>query len=70
MTNPRFIDIDGHRYAWADLVQRRKAQLKEHAKVDQPALFDDLKLDYRPPGERSATERYREPSLFANMKPT
>jgi hypothetical protein len=64
MSRPSFIDIDGKRYAWAEIVQRRKAQLKEAAIPEQPALFE-MHEDRRPPGERSAAERYREPSLFS-----
>ena len=61
MPLPRFIDIAGRRYLWRDLVALRKAQAIPRA--EQPALFA-LHEDHRPPGERNAAERYREPSLF------
>ena len=61
MPLPRTIEIDGRRYLWRDLVARRRAQAQPRA--EQPALFE-LREDHRPPGERSAAERYREPSLF------
>ena len=61
MPQPRFIDIDGRRYLWRDLVALRRAQATPRA--EQPALFE-LRKDHRPPGERNAAERYREPSLF------
>jgi len=63
MTQPAFIDIDGRRLVWRDLVQRRREQLKAAAKATQPALFE-LKDDTRPACERTAARRYLEPSLF------
>ena len=58
---PRSVEIDGRRYAWRDLVALRKAQTTP--KADQPVLFELIE-DRRPPGERSAAERYAAPSLF------
>lgn len=63
MTHPAFIDIDGRRFVWRDLVQRRREQLKAAAKAVQPALFE-LKDDSRPAIERTPAGRYLEPSLF------
>jgi hypothetical protein len=63
MTHPAFIDIDGRRFVWRDLVQRRREQLRAAAKAAQPALFE-LKDDSRPTSERTAARRYLEPSLF------
>jgi hypothetical protein len=62
MSLPRFIEIDGHRYLWRDLVALRRTQAKPPAQ--QPTLFP-LREDSRPAGERNAAERYREPSLFS-----
>jgi len=62
MSVHRFIDIDGRRYLWRDLVALRQAQALPRA--EQPSLFE-LHEDHRPLGERNATERYCEPSLFA-----
>jgi len=64
---PRFIDIDGRRYLWRDLVALRQAQARPRA--EQPTLFE-MHEDHRPPGERNAAERYREPSLFTVMETT
>lgn len=64
MSLPRFIDIDGRRYVWRDLVALRRAQVLPRA--EQPTLFT-LREDFRPPGERNAAERYREPSLFTRL---
>jgi hypothetical protein len=61
MALPRFIEIDGRRYLWRDLVALRRAQATPAAQ--QPTLFA-LREDHRPPGERNAAERYREPNLF------
>lgn len=65
MPRPRFIDIDGRRYLWRDLVQLYRAQGKPAAQ--QPTLFH-LRDDCRPLGERNAAERYREPSLFTQLE--
>jgi len=65
MSLPRFIDIDGRRSLWRDLVALRRAQSLPRA--EQPTLFE-LHEDHRPPGERSDAERYREPSLFTVME--
>lgn len=59
------IDIDGRRYLWRELVERRRAQALPHA--EQPTLFE-LRKDHRPPGECNATDRYREPSLFTILE--
>jgi hypothetical protein len=56
-----FIEIEGRRYLWRDILKLRREQRKERR--DQPTLFE-LKDDTRPAGERSAIERYREPTLF------
>ncbi len=61
MSLPRFIDIDGRRYLWRDLVALRQAQALPRG--EQPTLFE-LREDHRPAGERTAAERYSEPSLF------
>ena len=63
LMKPRFIDIDGKRYLWADLLQLRRDQLAAWHSERQPTLFE-LRLDARPAAERNATDRYREPSLF------
>ena len=55
-----FIEIDGRRFAWKELVRRRQAARR----VAQPALFD-LRDDTRPVHDRTAADRYREPSLLS-----
>jgi hypothetical protein len=62
MAAPRFIDIDGKRFVWRELLQRRREQLAA-ARVEQPALFE-VKEDCRPMREPTAAGRYSEPSLF------
>jgi hypothetical protein len=61
MALPRYIEIDGHRYLWRDLVALRRSQATPAEQ--QPTLFA-LREDRRPAGERNAAERHREPSLF------
>jgi hypothetical protein len=55
MALPRFIEIDGGRYQWRDLVALRRAQATPA--VQQPALFA-LREDHRPAGERDAAVRF------------
>jgi len=38
MAGPKFIDIDGKRFVWRELLQRRREQLAA-ARVEQPVLF-------------------------------
>jgi len=64
MSPPAFIEIGGKLYAWRDILARRREQLRACAVAKQPPLFD-LKHDPRPESERTASGRYREPSLFA-----
>jgi len=62
----RFIDLDGKRYPWRDILQLRREQKVAFAQAEHPALFE-IKLDRRPEPERSATGRYLEPSLFTRL---
>ncbi|MGA8499753.1 MAG: hypothetical protein WB764_30020 [Xanthobacteraceae bacterium] len=64
MNAPRFIEIDGKRHLWRDLVKLRQEQRRAAAKAQQPALFE-LRDDARPVTDRRAADRYREPSLFS-----
>jgi len=66
MPAPKFIDIDGRRFLWRDLVQRRREQMAA-AKVEQPVLFE-MKEDSRPASERTAAGRYSEPGLFSFLE--
>ena len=63
MSGLRFIEIDGKRHLWRDILQLRREQKKAYARAQQPVLFD-LKEDCRPASERTAEGRYREPMLF------
>jgi hypothetical protein len=63
MALPKFIDIDGKRIAWRDVLQRRREQIEACAEPEQPALFE-LREDHRPASDRTAAGRYLEPSLF------
>lgn len=64
MSAPRFIEIDGKRFLWRDLVKLRQEQRRAAAKAQQPALFE-LRDDCRPATDRTAANRYLEPSLFS-----
>jgi hypothetical protein len=63
MTKLRFIEIDGKRHLWRDILELRREQRRAHAKALQPALFE-LKHDCRPSSARTSVGRYSEPSLF------
>jgi hypothetical protein len=58
----RYIEIEGKKYPWRDLLKLRREQ-KKAARQAQPALFE-LKEDSRPQSQRSPSSRYEEPSLF------
>lgn len=62
MSGPRYLVIDGKRFLWADILRLRKEQRKA-AKKEQPTLFL-LKEDCRPSMQKTASGRYREPTLF------
>ena len=66
--NPRHIVINGKPYLWHELVKMRREQLRAYAKQKQLALFE-VKEDYRPETERTASGRYRQPSLLASLEP-
>jgi hypothetical protein len=64
MSAPRFIEIEGKRFLWRDLVKLRQEQRRAAAEARQLALFE-LREDCRPATERSAASRYLEPFLFS-----
>ena len=64
MSRRAIVLVDGKPFAWRDLVAMRRAQMQP--RTDQPPLFE-LREDHRPPAERSAASRYREPSLFDGL---
>jgi hypothetical protein len=66
MSRPAFIEIDGKPVRWRDLVAQRRDQLRAHAAGAQLTLFE-LKQDRRPESDRTASGRYREPTLFADI---
>jgi hypothetical protein len=67
MTRPSFIVIDGKRYRWRDIQQLRREQLAAVRQAAQLPLFTDIPQDSRPAHERTASERYRQPSLFTRL---
>jgi hypothetical protein len=68
VAKPDTIIIGGNAYRWQELCELRRRQLEawKTAEARQLALFE-LKDDCRPPSERTASGRYQEPSLFANI---
>jgi hypothetical protein len=62
VSGPRYLVLDGKRYLWSDLLRLRKEQRKA-AKKEQPTLFP-IAEDCRPPTQKTASGRYREPTLF------
>jgi hypothetical protein len=63
MRRPAFIEIEGKRYFWRDILELRCQQLREWRQAEQPALFE-LIDDYCLASQRSADGRYSEPTLF------
>ena len=59
----KFIEIDGKRYAWKDMVRLRREQIEAERHVQQPALFD-VRTDPRPASQQTARGRYEELTLF------
>jgi hypothetical protein len=59
----KFINIDGKRYAWKDILRLRRQQLAAQRRAQQPTLFE-LRDDCRPASQQSAAGRYEEPTLF------
>ena len=64
MSSLRYIEIDGKRYLWRDILELRREQKKAHAPAQQPALFE-LKDDAKPASQRTPAGRYLEPTLFS-----
>jgi hypothetical protein len=56
---PKFIEIEGKRLLWRDVVKMRREQLQAAARVEHPTLFD-LREDSRPASERTAAGRFQE----------
>jgi hypothetical protein len=61
---PKFIEIEGKRLLWRDVLKLRREQVEAAARNQQPALFE-LKEDSRPASHRTASGRLAEPSLFS-----
>jgi hypothetical protein len=66
MRAPPFIDIDGKRHLWRDIVKLRQEQREAARRAEQAPLFE-LRDDSRPQTERTAAGRYSEPSLFTRL---
>jgi hypothetical protein len=68
MSRPATIEIDGRRYLWREIIERRRRQIAAHdtALARQLTLFE-LKNDTRPTTQRTAAGRYAEPTLFAAL---
>jgi plasmid replication initiation protein len=64
MARNRFVEIEGKRFLWRDVLRMRREQRAAHAEARQPALFELIE-DWRPASERTASGRYLEPTLFS-----
>ena len=58
----RFVEIDGKRYLWRELLKLRREQRSRSLRSNL-TLFE-LKTDARPASQSSADGRYSEPTLF------
>jgi hypothetical protein len=63
----KFIEIEGKRLLWRDVLKLRREQRQQEAKAVQPALFE-MREDRRPSAERTAEWRYRGPGLFSDSE--
>jgi hypothetical protein len=59
----RYVELDGKRYLWRDILNLRRQQRQAERQRQQPVLFE-LKEDARPPSQRKAAGRLVEPTLF------
>jgi hypothetical protein len=66
VARPDTIIIEGRAHSWRQLSELRRQQLEawQAAQPRQLALFE-LREDRRPPTERTADGRYREPTFWA-----
>lgn len=58
----RYIEVEGKRYEWRELLRLRREQAKAAHKPQQ-TLFP-MREDSRPASQRSARGRYEQPLLF------
>ena len=65
MALPKFIEIDGKRILWTDVLKLRRAQ-QEAAQARQLPLFE-MREDARPTAERTAAGRFLEPTLLSYL---
>lgn len=63
----KFVTLDGKRYSWKEVLIARREQRKA-ARQPAPMLFDALPYDYRPRTEKSASDRFLNPSLFEHLE--
>jgi hypothetical protein len=68
MPRLRYVQINGQRLLWKDVVAAYREQARAVAKPEQPMLFENLHVDYKPLGERTASERFEQPNLFDSLK--
>jgi hypothetical protein len=59
----KYVTIDGKRHLWADVLKARREQAKAAKQPPQEALFE-LREDRRPSTQRTASDRYENPTLF------
>ena len=63
MTRPKHILIDGKLHLWSDILDLRRKQMVESADTSRQLLLFDLRHDPRPANERTAAQRYLEPTF-------
>jgi hypothetical protein len=59
MAKAKFIEIDGKRLLWRDVLELRREQKQACVNAVQPALFE-LHEDRRPPADRTAAGRFQD----------
>lgn len=64
LPRPAYLDLNGTRYLWRDLIELRRNQLAAARRLEQPSLFE-LVEDREPACEGIAALRCRKPSLLS-----
>ena len=66
MALPKFIEIDGKRILWTDVLKLRRAQ-QEAVQARQLPLFE-MREDARPTAERTAAGRFLGSTLLSYLR--
>lgn len=69
MARPKHILIDGKLHLWSDILDLRRKQIAESADTSRQLLLFELRHDPKPANERTAAQRYLEPTFLSLLSP-